>query len=202
MTASSQVTPPVTDATPDSVPTPTPEPVPTPTPDSAPEPVPITAPDSIPNSTPDSAPPTPTGLFDRLAPQLHRYGLTTLRAGLGGVFVWFGVLKVIGYSPAAALVVAVLPFPAGDWFVPTLGWGEVALGVWLMSGRARAVALPVLVAHLCGTFAVLVLTPGVAFVHANPLLLTLVGEFVVKNVVLLAGAVVVTTHPRPRPDAH
>ncbi|MET9675200.1 hypothetical protein ABZY68_19195 [Streptomyces sp. NPDC006482] len=142
------------------------------------------------------APPVPLGRFDRLAPRLHHHGLTMLRAGLGGVFVWFGVLKVIGYSPAATLVVAVLPFPAGDWFVPALGWGEVALGGWLLSGRGRAAALPVLVAHLCGTFAVLVLTPGVAFAHANPLLLTLVGEFVVKNVVLLAGAVVVTTRPR------
>ncbi|MEV4939171.1 hypothetical protein [Streptomyces zaomyceticus] len=141
---------------------------------------------------------TPPGLFDRLAPRLHQYGLGMLRAGLGGVFVWFGVLKVIGLSPAAALVVDVLPFPAGGWFVPALGWAEVALGLWLMSGRARAVALPVLTAHLCGTFAVLVLTPSVAFTHSNPLLLTLVGEFVVKNVVLLAGVVVVTTHPAAR----
>ncbi|MER7537649.1 hypothetical protein ABTX77_23110 [Streptomyces sp. NPDC097704] len=149
---------------------------------------------------PPPPPPPRTGAFDRLAPRLHRYGLGMLRAGLGGVFVWFGVLKVIGLSPAAALVVAVLPFPAGGWFVPALGWAEIALGVWLMSGRARAAALPVLTAHLCGTFAVLVLTPAVAFAHSNPLLLTLVGEFVVKNVVLLAGAVVVLTRPG-RPEA-
>ncbi|MFE2013911.1 hypothetical protein [Streptomyces sp. NPDC059491] len=156
---------------------------------SAPGPLPGTA---------SSAPPPAVSLFDRLAPRLHRYGLGMLRAALGGVFVWFGVLKVVGLSPAAELVVAVLPFPAGDWFVPALGWGEVALGLWLVSGRGRAAALPVLAAHLCGTFAVLVLTPQIAFAHSNPLLLTLVGEFVVKNVVLLAGAVVVTTHPRHR----
>lgn len=149
------------------------------------------------SAPPPSTSPTLPGRFDRLAPRLHRYGLGMLRAGLGGVFVWFGILKVIGLSPAAALVVGVLPFPAGGWFVPALGWAEVALGLWLMSGRARALALPVLTAHLCGTFAVLVLTPSVAFAHSNPLLLTLVGEFVVKNVVLLAGVVVVTTHPRP-----
>ncbi|MEU0405461.1 hypothetical protein ABZ318_35705 [Streptomyces sp. NPDC006197] len=150
--------------------------------------------------TAPGAPPPRAGAFDRLAPRLHRYGLGMLRAGLGGVFVWFGVLKVAGLSPAAALVVAVLPFPAGSWFVPALGWAEVALGLWLMSGRARAAALPVLTAHLCGTFAVLVLTPSVAFAHSNPLLLTLVGEFVVKNVVLLAGAVVVLTRPRRTGD--
>ncbi|MGW7428727.1 hypothetical protein ACWGIN_04175 [Streptomyces sp. NPDC054861] len=143
--------------------------------------------------------PASTRRFDHLAPRLHRYGLTMLRAGLGGVFVWFGVLKVIGLSPAARLVVDVMPFATGGWFVPALGWGEVALGLWLVSGRALGGALPVLVAHLCGTFAVLVLTPRMAFEHANPLLLTLVGEFVVKNVVLLAAAVVVTTRPRSDP---
>ncbi|MBD0709487.1 hypothetical protein BU197_14180 [Streptomyces sp. CBMA291] len=122
--------------------------------------------------------------------------MTLLKFGLGGVFVWFGVLKVIGQSPAAELVVSVLPFPAGGWFVPALGWFEVILGLWLVSGRLRALAMPLFTAHLCGTFAVLVLTPSAAFDHSNPLLLTLVGEFVVKNVVLLAGAVVVTTRPR------
>ncbi|MFI8962464.1 hypothetical protein ACIGO8_10130 [Streptomyces sp. NPDC053493] len=141
-------------------------------------------------------------LFDRLAPRLHRYGMRMLRGGLGGVFVWFGVLKMIGLSPAAQLVVDVMPFDTGDWFVPALGWAEVALGVWLLTGRAQRLLLPILGGHLLGTFAVLLLTPGAAFDHANPLLLTMTGEFVVKNVVLLAAAVVLTTTPHhPDPSA-
>ncbi|MFJ3901601.1 hypothetical protein [Streptomyces sp. NPDC090025] len=149
-----------------------------------------------PRTTPSSPAPRFDGLFDRLAPRLHRYGLLLLRGGLGGVFVWFGVLKAIGLSPAARLVVDVMPFDTGGWFVPALGWAEIALGAWLLSGRAQGALLPVLGGHLLGTFAVLVLTPHAAFDHANPLLLTMVGEFVVKNVVLLAAAVVVTTRPR------
>ncbi|MFD0372214.1 hypothetical protein [Streptomyces sp. NPDC059071] len=147
-------------------------------------------------TTPRPAAPRQDGLFDRLAPRLHHYGLVLLRGGLGGVFVWFGVLKVIGLSPAARLVVDVIPFETGGWFVPALGWAEVTLGVWLLTGRAQAALLPVLGGHLLGTFAVLLLTPHVAFEHANPVLLTLVGEFVVKNVVLLAAAIVLTTRPR------
>ncbi|WMX44369.1 DoxX family protein [Streptomyces roseicoloratus] len=140
--------------------------------------------------------PRPAGRYDRLAPRLHHYGLVLLRAGLGGVFVWFGVLKVMDLSPAAELVVAVIPFETGAWFVPALGWAEIVLGAWLLTGRAPALLLPVLGGHLLGTFAVLVLTPHLAFDHGNPVLLTLVGEFVVKNVVLLAAAVVLTTRPR------
>ncbi|KKZ69349.1 hypothetical protein [Streptomyces showdoensis] len=144
-------------------------------------------------------PPPPAAapaLFDRLAPRLHRLGLGLLRVGLGGVFVWFGVLKAIGLSPAAQLVVDVMPFDTGGWFVPALGWAEIVLGAWLITGRAQALLLPALGGHLLGTFAVLLVTPRLAFDHANPLLLTMVGEFVVKNVVLLAAAVVLTTRRR------
>ncbi|MEU8618638.1 DUF417 family protein [Streptomyces sp. NPDC048623] len=137
------------------------------------------------------------GLFSRLAPRLHGYGFVLLRVGLGVVFVWFGVLKVAGLSPAAELVVDVIPFDTGTWFVPALGWAEIALGLWLLTARAPWALLPLLAAHLLGTFSVLLLTPHAAFEHGNPLLLTLIGEFVVKNVVLLAGAVVVATRPRP-----
>jgi putative oxidoreductase len=51
--------------------------------------------------------------------------------------------------------------------------------------------LAVLVGHLTGTFLVLVTQPQVAFQDGNPLLLTTEGEFVVKNLVLIAGALLV-----------
>ena len=40
--------------------------------------------------------------------------------------------------------------------------------------------------HLAGTFLVLIMQPQLAFQDGNPLLLTTIGEFVVKNVVLPA----------------
>lgn len=52
---------------------------------------------------------------------------------------------------------------------------------WLRS------VLAVLVGHLTGTFLVLVTQPGVAFQDGNPQLLATEGEFVVKNLVLIAG---------------
>jgi uncharacterized membrane protein YkgB len=53
------------------------------------------------------------------------------------------------------------------------------------------VVLAVLLLQLLGTFGVLFLLPDVAFQDGNPLKLTVEGEFVVKNVVLLAAAMVV-----------
>ncbi len=43
------------------------------------------------------------------------------------------------------------------------------------------------VAHLIGTFLVMIVQPAVAFQNGNPLLLTTEGEFVVKNLVLISA---------------
>ncbi|MFJ6216883.1 hypothetical protein ACIQGZ_26670 [Streptomyces sp. NPDC092296] len=140
------------------------------------------------------------GLTDRLAgwaPQLHRHGLALLRVVLGLVYIWFGVLKVIQRSPAAELVTGVIPFHTGNWAVTALGCFEVVLGIWFASGRALGWALPIFCAHLVGTFGVLVMMPHESFQHGNPVLLTMDGEFVVKNLVLLTAGVVVATVPRP-----
>ena len=64
------------------------------------------------------------------------------------------------------------------------------LGVALLAGRALPAVVATLVAHLAGTFLVLVVQPEVAFQHGNPLLLTTEGEFVVKNLVLISGLLV------------
>jgi uncharacterized membrane protein YkgB len=44
---------------------------------------------------------------------------------------------------------------------------------------------------LIGTFLVLIIQPDVAFKDGNPLLLTVEGEFVIKNLVLLSAGMVI-----------
>ena len=112
------------------------------------------------------------------------------------VFVWFGALKVANMTPVGELVAGTLPFVDPTWFVPVLGAVEVALGLGLLLGRAITVVCAVLVAHLCGTFLVLVMQPQLAFQNGNPLLLTTIGEFVIKNVVLISAALVLAARMR------
>ena len=123
-------------------------------------------------------------------------GVPLLRVSLGVVFVWFGALKVANLTPVGDLVAGTLPFVDPTWFVPVLGGVEVALGLGLLIGRAITVVSAVLVAHLCGTFLVLVMQPELAFQNGNPLLLTTIGEFVVKNVVLISAALVLAARLR------
>jgi uncharacterized membrane protein YkgB len=63
----------------------------------------------------------------------------------------------------------------------------------LIFGRGLLFALPLLVGDLLGTFSVLVMVPEVAFQAGNPLCLMVEGEFVVKNLVLLAAVILVAT---------
>lgn len=131
---------------------------------------------------------------------LARLGPPLLRVSLGIVFVWFGMLKVVGASAVGGLVAATVPLDA-SWFVPALGVLEVAIGLAFIAGRFLRLVLPVFALQLGGTLLVLLVLPDVAFEQDNPLMLSLVGEFVVKNLVLLSAGIVVASKVKPLPSA-
>jgi uncharacterized membrane protein YphA (DoxX/SURF4 family) len=121
------------------------------------------------------------------------YAHNLLRISLGLIFLWFGILKFTPVSPVAKLVADTVPFVPAKLLVPTLAALEVLLGLGLLIGRWTTAVVAVMVAHLSGTFLVLVVQPAVAFQDGNPLELTMTGEFVVKNLVLITAALVLLT---------
>jgi uncharacterized membrane protein YkgB len=140
--------------------------------------------------------------FDRLDARvvgfLRAYGITLLRVSLGGVFVWFGALKIARVSPVADLVSRTIYWVDPAWFVPFLGAVEVLIGVGLLFGRALRTILLLFWAQMLGTFLVLVIRPDIAFQRGNPLFLTVEGEFVIKNLVLLSAGMVIGSTVRRR----
>jgi len=124
-----------------------------------------------------------------------------MRVALGIVFIWFGALKIANVTPVATLVADTLAWvPVDpDILLPALGAFEIVLGAMVIIGWRLRLVLTVLIAHLCGTFLVLVVLPQAAFERGNPLLLTTIGEFVVKNVVFIAGALLLAAWPRTAP---
>jgi uncharacterized membrane protein YkgB len=133
--------------------------------------------------------------LDRLA---QRHGIDMLRVALGVVFLWFGLLKVVGASPVGEVVartLLVLPMrPA----VIALGVVETGIGLSLLTGRALRPALAVFLVQMCGTFLALVLAPDLTFQHGNPLLLSTLGEFVIKNLVLISAGIAIVGSLRRR----
>ena len=130
---------------------------------------------------------------------MRAYGILVLRVSLGMVFIWFGALKVIGHSPVAELVSRTVYWVSPDWFIPLLGWWEVAVGFGLLFGVALRLTLFLFWLQMAGTFLVLILRPDLSFRYGNPFLLTVEGEFVIKNLVLIASGLVIGSTVEPNP---
>lgn len=133
-------------------------------------------------------------LDHRLTRAFRPHALKALQVQLGLLFVWFGALKLFGASPVEGLIAGTLPWVDRDVVVPALGGVEVALGLGLVTGVLLRVVLPVLAAHLVGTFSTFVMLPATMFRDRNPTLLTADGEFVMKNLVLISATLVLITH--------
>ena len=135
----------------------------------------------------------------RMVGWMRRDGIQLLRIALAVVFIWFGTLKIIGRSPVEALVAQTVYWADPAFFVPFLGVWEVVIGLGLLFPLALRLTLLLFWLQLAGTFLVLLVRPGIAFQQGHPLLLTMEGEFVIKNVVLItAGLVIGSTRPITR----
>lgn len=121
---------------------------------------------------------------------MARNGVWLLRWTLGVIFIWFGALKPFGLSPAQDLVSNTVYWVDPGWFVPLLGWWEVAIGVGLLFKPLIRPAIALLFLQMPGTFLPLILLPQVTFTRM-PFGLTLEGQYIIKNLVLIAAALVV-----------
>jgi len=122
---------------------------------------------------------------DRLAPGLLRWSLAL-------VLLWIGGLKFADPAPVVGLLEASLSFLAFPGFVYVLGVFEVVTAVCLLGGVAlRWVGL--LAAGLfVGTLVIFVIAPGVSYGDAGFPRLTLAGEFLLKDTVLLSAALAIS----------
>ena len=122
---------------------------------------------------------------------LGHYGLKALRFSIAVIFVWFGLLKVIGYSPATKLVSNTVYWVNPSWFVPFLGWWEVIIGLCFFLRPLIRLGIALLIPQIVGTFLPLVLLPSVTFQKSSFLLPTLEGQYIIKNLVIISAAMVI-----------
>ncbi|HXD33063.1 MAG TPA: hypothetical protein VN643_18220 [Pyrinomonadaceae bacterium] len=122
---------------------------------------------------------------------LHRWSVPALRAALGLVFLWFGALKVLGVSPVEKLIHQSYPFLPLHQFVLILGVWEILVGLGLLLKRGLRCALILMLFHLVGTFMAVCLAPSEFFSRGIPFFLTVDGEFVIKNMILIAAGLVI-----------
>lgn len=126
----------------------------------------------------------------------RRASVPFARAALFIVFFWFGALKVAGLSPASPMVrslfeatVQSMDFGA---FIVSFGIFECLIGILFLIPKTERVVIPLLVIHLLTTIGPLVLLPEATW--TGLLVPTLEGQYIIKNVLIVAAAIVVAAH--------
>jgi len=115
------------------------------------------------------------------------------KLSLALIFVWFGALKPLGLSPAESLLkqtVTWLPFGNPDTWLQIIGFWEVSIGICFLFKSTYRIAIALLFMQMVGTFMPLVFLPEVTFQNGNPLVLTLEGQYIIKNVLIISSALV------------
>jgi len=118
------------------------------------------------------------------------------------LFCWFGALKIIDMSPAKDLVYALaamtIPFIPVHLFYLFLGVWEAAIGVLFLFPRLTKWALVILLVQMVTTFGPLVFLIDSTWRHFL-LVPTLEGQYIIKNIALIAlGLTVYSMQYQPR----
>lgn len=122
---------------------------------------------------------------------LRKAFLPTARISLAIIFIWFGILKVLGLSPASGLVHnlfdATISWMSFSTFYLLFAWFEVIIGALFLFPRATRVVIPLLFIHMITTFMPLIFLPSESW--SGFMVLTLPGQYIVKNLVIIAVAI-------------
>jgi uncharacterized membrane protein YkgB len=132
----------------------------------------------------------------RITAWMARHGVTFTRIALGVIFFWFGIIKFVPeWSPASDLAMRTIAKLTGGAIDSALSlkllaaW-EVLIGIGLLTGKFLRITLLMLFLQMAGAMLPLVLFPQETF-RAFPYAPTLEGQYIIKNLVLVAAAIVV-----------
>lgn len=123
----------------------------------------------------------------RIAAWMDKYCQILMRISLALIFIWFGLLKPLGMSPEEELITRTVYFFPPGIVLNILGCWEVGIGIGLLYRPLLRLALLLLLVELPGTFLPLIILPEICF-HSIPFGLSLEGQYIVKNLFLLAAA--------------
>lgn len=124
---------------------------------------------------------------------MWRLSKPALRISFAVIFIWFGILKPLGISPAEGLLkqtVTWLPFGSPNNWLYIIGCWEVLIGILFLFKKTSKIAIALLFLQMIGTFMPLVFLPDITFQNGNPLILTMEGQYIVKNVLIISAALV------------
>lgn len=138
--------------------------------------------------------------FDRsVIDFFRRTFLPFARIALFVVFFWFGALKLFDLSPASPLAEALTAQTVGlqyfDILFKGLSFIECLIGILFLIPKATRIVIPLLLVHMAVVSAPLILVP--AHVWTGFLIPTLEGQYILKNLVIVAVAIGIAAQTKP-----
>lgn len=141
----------------------------------------------------------------RIASSMQRWGAPLLRWSLAVIFIWFGVLKPLGLSPAEPLVLRTvdwMPLLTPRQWLAIIGWWEVVIGVTFLFRRTLRLAIALLALQMVGTFLPLAILREITFQPGGfPYAPTMEGQYIIKNLLIISAAIAVGGTVRRRHGA-
>ena len=135
----------------------------------------------------------------RIIGWLKRTYLPVARVAIFVIYFYFGFLKLIVESPAT---------PLAEAFIAKLGMGayfhelfiilaafECLIGILFLFPKATRVVIPLLFIHMIIVCAPLLFVPNLVFV--KPFVPTLEGQYIIKNIAIIALALGVAAQTAP-----
>jgi uncharacterized membrane protein YkgB len=115
------------------------------------------------------------------------------------VYFYFGILKLLDLSPASLLATALTEKTIGlahyHAAFTALAIFECIIGLLFLIPRATRVVIPLLLIHMAIVCAPLVLIPGQVWTQA--FVPNLEGQYIIKNVVIIAVAIGIASQTPP-----
>lgn len=125
-----------------------------------------------------------------LSNKMAKHSVNLMRTALSIIYIWFGILKVFGMSPAGDLVEKTVFWFNPEFFIPTLGICEVLIGLGLLIRKLIPATVLLLLLHMIATLTPFFILQSSCF-EIFPYEPTLAGQYIIKNLVLVAGALVI-----------
>jgi len=129
----------------------------------------------------------------------NKINLPLARFALFLVYFWFGILKVFDLSPASPMVLELLhrtmPFIPPTQFLIFFGLFEMLIGVLFLIPRFTKIAIILLFIHMVTTVGPLFIMPS--YTWSGFLVPTMEGQYIIKNILIIALAVVIGSKLKP-----
>ena len=119
-----------------------------------------------------------------------------LAISIGIVYLWFGMLKFFpGLSPAESLAVDTINNLTFGLIKPSVSiillaiW-EISIGLLFIFAPLKRIVIVFTLVHMVLTFTPLLFFPDLSF-NNYPFSLTLVGQYIMKNLIIISALIVI-----------